>query len=278
MWSRLRGIGGLRLAGPGDWNAALAFAKAAGPQGVLLGARLIDRFNGAAWLWPGSHGLKGVCWVGGIILPVGFGPENADLLAARAGGGIGTSLVGDAPTIMALWQRLAPSWPQPRDIRPEQPLMEINDQPLWPLDRSVRPARLDEVDQVLPAAAAMFTEEVGFAELANRQRSRVGELIRQGRTFIRWGPIPGQAAPGVQFKADLGAVVGDHAQIQGVWTHPSLRGRGLAKSGTAAVVAKALQAGYRSVSLYVNSYNLAALAVYRAVGFRQVGLWATVMV
>ena len=31
------------------------------------------------------------------------------------------------------------------------------------------------------------------------------------------------------------------------------------------------------VSLYVNSYNTRALAAYRAVGFRQVGTYATVL-
>jgi len=31
------------------------------------------------------------------------------------------------------------------------------------------------------------------------------------------------------------------------------------------------------VSLYVNSYNVAALACYRRVGFRQVGTYATIL-
>ena len=79
------------------------------------------------------------------------------------------------------------------------------------------------------------------------------------------------------FKAELGAIAGGVAQVQGVWVDPSYRGRGLSESGMAAVVAAARRVVAPTVSLYANHYNDRALAAYRAVGFRQVGTYATIL-
>ena len=79
------------------------------------------------------------------------------------------------------------------------------------------------------------------------------------------------------FKAELGAVSRDVAQVQGVWVAPRLRRRGLASRGMAAVVAHTLEHVAPIVSLYVNDFNIKALATYEKVGFRQVGSYATVL-
>jgi predicted GNAT family acetyltransferase len=65
--------------------------------------------------------------------------------------------------------------------------------------------------------------------------------------------------------------------VQGVWVDPEYRGRGIAQAGMAAVVRAALAEVAPTVSLYVNSFNSSALAVYRRVGFEQVGTYATVL-
>jgi predicted GNAT family acetyltransferase len=67
------------------------------------------------------------------------------------------------------------------------------------------------------------------------------------------------------------------AQLQGVWVHPSLRGRGLARAGLAAVIEATRTSLAPTVSLYVNDFNTRAIAAYEAVGFERVGLFATVM-
>ena len=62
-----------------------------------------------------------------------------------------------------------------------------------------------------------------------------------------------------------------------MWVHPDRRGHGLGSSGTAAVVDRLIRGMNRTASLYVNSYNVAAKAAYRRIGFRQVGEYATVL-
>jgi uncharacterized protein len=81
----------------------------------------------------------------------------------------------------------------------------------------------------------------------------------------------------VLFKAELGAVSGRAAQIQGVWVDPAHRGRGLGTFGTAAVVTEALRSVAPTVSLYVNDFNLPARRAYERVGLRNVGTFASVL-
>ena len=90
--------------------------------------------------------------------------------------------------------------------------------------------RRDEVEVLLPACIAMFTEEIGVSPLAGDggalYRARVTELVTQGRAYARIED--GR----VLFKAEVGAATSSVCQVQGVWVHPSLRGRGLSVAGT----------------------------------------------
>ena len=110
-------------------------------------------------------------------------------------------------------------------------------------------------DGLAPAAAAMFTEEIGYPPYRGSERAyrlAVEALIRQQRTLVRVDE--GR----VVFKADLGSVALGVAQVQGVWVHPDLRGQGLAVPAMAAVVAHTVRHVAPVVSLYVNDFNAAA--------------------
>jgi predicted GNAT family acetyltransferase len=176
---------------------------------------------------------------------------------------------------MELWRLLEPSWGPARDVRANQPLMAIDTDPDVEPDPAVRRVELHEVDVLMPACVAMFTEEVGVSPLVGDggalYRSRVEELVRLGRAYAR---IEDGA---VLFKAEIGAATSESCQVQSVWVHPSLRGHGLGAAGTAAVVQHARAAVAPVVSLYVNDYNLAARRAYERVGFRQVGTFASVL-
>jgi hypothetical protein len=121
----------------------------------------------------------------------------------------------------------------------------------------------------------MFTEEVGVDPRADGgealYRARVAELVHTRRSYARI------EQGRVVFKADIGAASPRACQVQGVYVPPDLRGHGLSEPAMAAVVAQALQHHAPLVSLYVNDYNARARATYRAVGFEQVGRFATVL-
>jgi predicted GNAT family acetyltransferase len=142
-------------------------------------------------------------------------------------------------------------------------------------DPLVRRVRRDEIDVVMPACVAMFTEEVGVSPLAGDggllYQARVAELVTTGRSFAR---IENGR---VVFKAEIGAVTRHACQIQGVWVAPEHRGRGLSETGMSAVLHYALRDVSPVASLYVNDYNAPARAAYRRVGFTEVGAFMSVL-
>src|SRR5439155_6708058 len=84
---------------------------------------------------------------------------------ARRQGRRCSSIVGPADAVQPLWEQLAPYWGRPREVRPVQPLLAIGGEPAVPGDPLVRRVRLDELDVLMPACVAMFTEEVGTSPL-----------------------------------------------------------------------------------------------------------------
>lgn len=131
-----------------------------------------------------------------------------------------------------------------------------------------------DLGELLPAAAAMFTEEVGFDPIARYGEGYAARL----RTLIagQRSAIVTDVNGRVIFKADAGIVNLDAAQVQGVWLHPDYRGYGLAKPFFAAA-AQILQRRYPHLSLYVNDYNARALAMYRGTGWEQIGQFSTII-
>ena len=131
-----------------------------------------------------------------------------------------------------------------------------------------------DLGELLPAAAAMFTEEVGFDPIArygDGYAARLRTLIAGQRSAIVTD-VNGR----VIFKADAGIVNLDAAQVQGVWLHPDYRGYGLAKPFFAAA-AQILRRSHPHLSLYVNDYNARALAMYRGTGWEQIGQFSTII-
>ena len=246
--------------------------ESAGTAPATLGAPL--------WGVGSGGSLDAVCLAGANLIPFAVpGAEHAAAAAfaerARRAGRRCSTIVGPAAAVAPLWDLLAPHWGPPRDHRPDQPLMAIAGPPAVPPEPRVRPVRPAELEILMPAAVAMFTEEVGVSPLrvdgGAGYRARVSELVRSGQSlaWIEEGTV--------LFKAEIGAVSRAACQVQGVWVAPAHRGRGIGTAGTAAVVEYARAALAPVVSLYVNGFNVAARAAYRRVGFREVGQYASVL-
>jgi uncharacterized protein len=275
--------GQMRLLDDRDRAAALAICDSDPVTNVFVGSRIRalglepGRLGAQIWGHEPAGRLTSLCYAGANLVPVAATPPAIAGFADRAlrQGRRCSSLVGPSADVTALWAYLRPHWGPPRDIRAVQPLMAISGAPLVAPDLAVRRVRPDEIDILLPACVAMFTEEVGVSPLAgdggSSYRARVAELIRTGRALARIED--GQ----VIFKAEIGAATPLACQVQGVWVRPEFRGRGMAAPGMAAVVTEARRAISPVVSLYVNDYNLPARAVYRKVGFTEVGQFASVL-
>ena len=256
-------------------------------------------------------------WSVGSLMPFGLAgrPEHglraADsgeiwALAEHAGPRLSRrgSVSGPAQDVAAVWGALSEQGQRSRHERWRQPVLtaphiggglvsaHLHRRPsqAW-VGQSVRPARPDEEELVLPASVDMFVGELDYDPTVDGPgyRRHVSWLIEQGRSYVvlddgTGHPIRPGSPRAVAFKADVGALwrspSGGVAQLTGVWTRPDLRGRGVG----AAALAGVGDAVHRDhvgtdgvVSLYVNDYNAAALALYQSLGFRQVGMFATVL-
>ena len=274
----------LRVLTLADMPAALQVAEQDPVANVFVLSRLLGgglvQSRGAAEIWGYSVDgvLRSLLYVGANVVPVQADAAAVEAFAARAARVPRrcSSIVGPAEAVLPLWERLAPAWGPAREVRRGQPLLAIDapDPDIDP-DPAVRPVSRAQLDLVMPACVAMFTEEVGVSPLGGDggllYRCRIAELVDSGRAFAR---IENGT---VVFKAEIGAATPAVCQVQGVWVDPARRGRGLAAPGVAAVVTLARAGIAPTVSLYVNDFNTAALATYRRVGFRQVGTFASVL-
>ncbi|MBD3551106.1 GNAT family N-acetyltransferase [Streptomyces sp. SP18CM02] len=273
-----------RVLEPSDLGAALAILESEPVANAFVTSRVqvagLDpwRLGGEMWGWYADGMLRSLCYSGANLVPICAGPEAVRAFAdrARRAGRRCSSIVGPAEPTTQLWRLLEPSWGPAREVRANQPLMvtenlsaDVTPDPL------VRRIRKDEMEVLMPACVAMFTEEVGISPLAGDggllYQARVAELIGTGRSFARIDDGK------VVFKAEIGAATPQACQIQGVWVAPEHRGKGLSETGMAAVLRYALADVAPVVSLYVNDYNTPARKAYRRVGFREVGAFMSVL-
>ncbi len=235
------------------------------------------RADGRIWGYGPGRRVESLCWSGAHLVPVCATPAAvaafADLLGAEPR--ICSSIIGRADAVLDLWERLGGHWGPARDVRPHQPLLVTDSEPPVAADPEVRLVRPHEVDQLFPAAVAMYTEEVGVSPLLDDggrgYRRRIAELVRGRRAYARF------VGDRVVFKAELAIVTARTTQVQGVWVDPEFRGRGLAAAAMAAVTRDALRRVAPTVSLYVNDYNTPARKVYARCGFVSAGSFATIL-
>ncbi|MFL6071164.1 MAG: GNAT family N-acetyltransferase [Actinomycetes bacterium] len=273
----------LRVLGEGDLAAAVEHLASDPIANVFVTARVeaaIERswrLGGELWSFGRDGDWSGLCYSGANLVPDAAPPDAIAAFAERARrrGRRCSSIVGPQEQVLMLWGALEDAWGPARDVRPDQPVLAMSSDALLEPDPRVRRVREDELDILMPACIAMFTEEVGVSPLAGGDgalyRARVRELVLSGRAIARIDD--GE----VIFKAELGSVSSRACQVQGVWVRPDLRGRGLSAPGMASVVQYARAKFAPIVSLYVNGYNHPARRAYERVGFSEVGTFATVL-
>lgn len=238
--------------------------------GVMIGS----------WTGPGATGeLSGAVFNGGNLVPVAGTPDDWTALAEHVAvrPRVCTSLVGPEDAVAAMWQVLEPYWGPARAVREHQRLLlrSRGESADVRADTRVRLMHPADLERYLPAAAAMFEEELEVSPFAGRSgasyRRRVESLLAAGRCF---GIVDADGT--MAFKADIGALTSATCQLQGVWVRPDLRGQGLGTAALATVFAHALRLA-PTVSLYVNDFNVAARRMYAKLGMHELARLRTVL-
>jgi len=187
----------LRVLDPRDTDEALALCEQDTVANLFVAARLRESgVDAGGQLWGFHEGgrLTSLCWWGANLVPVEATPAAIDAFAARAKriGRRCSSIVGPADAVLTLWRQLAGSWTRPREIRPVQPLMAMSQPPALAGHPEVRRGRPEELEAIIPACIAMFTEEGGYSPVAvdggAAYIAQGTSLVSTGRSFVRLGP------------------------------------------------------------------------------------------
>lgn len=279
----LRTRSDLRPLAPQERDAALELCARDLPANVFVAARILEASRtgmlSSVLAYRPEGQLTSLAWASANIVPVETTPAARTEVAdrVRRWRGRSASLFGPRDQVIDLWAQLEPAWGQARAVRAHQPLMVATRPPSalgLTIDERVRPAQVHETDLVVPAAAHMFTAEIGYPPYSGSSRayrSSIASLIAVGQTYVLIED--GE----VVFKTDIGSLALGCAQLQGVWLAPSLRGEGRAAALLGSVLEQLMAGPAPLVSLYVNDYNQAARRLYERLGFRQVGDFTTVL-
>lgn len=178
------------------------------------------------------------------------------------------AIISPAPLVERLWERLRSRLDPPTVVRMNQPIYSIRRRFDFPDLRASRYATTRDLDQLVPACAAMHKEEVGIDPLerdAVGYRERIRELVEKKRAIIRvdQGKIVA--------KCEFSAVTPEAVQLMGVWTQPHLRRQGLARETLREICGHVFRKG-KTVTLFVNDFNRPAIGLYESMGFQRIGM------
>lgn len=178
------------------------------------------------------------------------------------------AIISPAHLVEMLWARLRTRLDPPTVVRMNQPVYAMRGRLDYPDLKESRYTTMRDLEALVPACAAMHQEEVGIDPLdrdAAGYRERVRELVEQKRSVIL--VINGQIAA----KCEYSAVTNETVQLMGVWTNPRFRRRGYARALLREVCGHCARKG-KTVTLFVNDFNLPAIALYEDLGFQRIGM------
>jgi uncharacterized protein len=183
-------------------------------------------------------------------------------------------IIGARETVRHFWERIASWHTRPRVVRDRQLVMVVDRARLKPIEHrvTVRHARPSEWAAVADSSARMIAQELDY----DPRRSSV-EFVTNIRYMIQhnlwWVGVSNGT---LCFFCNIGPWCERTAQLQGIWTPPELRGKGLATASLAAIADILLDIS-PTLSLYVNDFNHDAIALYERVGFEHVSDFQTIL-
>jgi RimJ/RimL family protein N-acetyltransferase len=183
-------------------------------------------------------------------------------------------IVGPRSAVAHYWELVRERHQPARLIRDRQYVMMVDRGLLRPYEHRVvaRRARIEEWMSVADNSAAMISVELDYDPLRSSPEftSNVRAMIDRGLWWV------GESVGRLCFFCNIGPWSRQTAQLQGIWTPPEMRGKGLATAALGAICDRLLEMS-PSLSLYVNDFNTRAIALYERTGFTTVGEFQTIL-
>ena len=232
--------------------------------------------GGEVVLWrDGAGDIAGTCYIGAQLVPSADDPRALEAFAARARRvRAARMIVGARCAVEPLWRRLRGTMPVHSAIRTSQPLYAIARPALnySRADADVARATIAELDEITANSALMIAGELG----ADPRRTNADFNGRTARVIEAGWWWRYRVDGALAFMCNVGSTMPQTSQLQGVWSPPQMRGRGYAARALGAIC-DALLETMPTLCLYVNDYNLSAVALYERVGFSRVGEFQTIL-
>lgn len=266
----------LARVGRADRERALALCRALPTRPTQIAAWIHDggldtRSRAGALFMDDAGGLAFISELG-VVMPHLSNNRSLDALARWVRPLGARVVVGPTPSAGALWKRLEASGLRARIAR---------DQIAYGVSRSMlksripahqlslRLARADDLEAIVSASAAMAIEESKddpYGRNPKLFRARIADRLRRRRDFVLF------ENDRLVFKANVAALSPHGGHIEGVYTSPDARGRGLGLACTAWVTQWILERA-PVATLLVNQDNGPARRIYERLGF--VSLYAS---
>lgn len=213
--------------------------------------------------------LVGLCFLSasGIMIPAMDSPSSVEHLygVARTNPSLLRVLVGPRALLDPLWARLTTLGLGARLSR-AQLVYAVERAAFTPATTplALQTATERHLEELVATSAAMAREEAQddpYARNPTMFRERLRTRLLRGRDFVHL------EAARVVWKGNVAAMsAACGGQLEGIYTVPSARRRGLGRAGTSSLTRWVLERASRA-SLLVNADNAAARALYEGLGF-----------
>ncbi|GAC1358485.1 MAG: hypothetical protein NVSMB31_18910 [Vulcanimicrobiaceae bacterium] len=204
---------------------------------------------------------------------VALAAQTPDAIQALANAGYAyrheRMIVAGRTVARGYWEAVKSWHTPPRLVRERQPVYALQKDHLAAQPSNTittRLARIEETDLVIENSAAMIEYELGYdpRRASASFRWNVRRMIEREMWWV------GLQNTRPVFFCHIGPHSEQTVQLQGVWTPHADRRQGIARAALTNICL-ALLDDYPTVSLYVNDFNTAAVALYRSLGFQEHG-------
>jgi RimJ/RimL family protein N-acetyltransferase len=223
----------------------------------------------------GRGQVRGVAFFGRQVVFAAANDAALDAFADVAPGyRFERMIVAPRAQVEAYWERVRGWHTPPRRVRESQPVLAVDARTLTVHQGSVavRRAYPGEWEIVADNSAMMIEHELEYdpRSMSADFNANVRMMIDRGLWWV------GAQDEKICFFCNAGPFSEHTLQLQGIWTPPEYRGRGLATQALGKICAELLQDA-PTLSLYVNGFNEAALRLYDRCGFARAGEFATLL-
>ena len=257
---------------PADLTEVLQFLERPDGAHIYLASRLSPPERGRGWIYREKAEMRGFGWIGAgrnVLLAGaddGFVRAMAEILATEESAWV--MIVGrwtPVSHILDLYHRQTAR--RPRLDRSQKYYVQTRDTVSDLREPGLRRATPEDLDDLAAAAARMSAEDFEI-DLSNINRPAVRAAVEvkiaEERSFVL------RDRGELIFKTDLACRGPEGAQVEGVFTLESRRGRGIASRCLAELGHRVLDTIPR-VTLHVATRNHAARTAYENAGFRHEG-------